>query len=990
PFLWVNDQGNGTEVVQVDPATPALTGVSHIYNPATSAGGLFCTTEWDAGKIVLGGCEQGDPDGLFGLELGDWSTWLTIDPMMGTVPAGDTLDIDVNFDSSVDTPGVYNAVATLHHNSGDEVAVDIPISMTVNAGYWVSIDPVYQEGLAEAGFSEEYTVSVQNIGGSDDTYDLAVVTSVWPMSFPGGATVSVVAGESQDITIQVDVPGGTAVGTTDLGTFSVTSQAAPTMTVEGELLTECSVSVGSVGGTVTADSEATLIEGATVTVDGTGLSGVTLADGTYFIDMVPLGTFTVSCSAPGYSPSSVAGVEVLFHATSTVDFDMLYGEIDVTPASFNVNVPLGGTLDETMTIANLGTGDLNYAITIAPPLTREVGDWTDLTPVATETQWAGSCFGDGNFFVMGGFTNITTGTIYPGLQIYDTAAGTWSASASAPTSVFCCVTEYYMGKVYVAGGYYNDTFTATSSVQIYDVATDSWTTGATMPSARGGNQGGLIDGKVYSLGGSPDSNFPADNVAYEYDIAGDSWTTLANGPVNTYGVSLGGACAFEGKIYIGGHFSSTYYQFYEFDPAAGGTWVTKTTMPNGIGGQTLSLVGLETEGFILAVGGGLDWVATGTTYKYDPATDAWTDLGKPMTQAVLGGACAAAYGDLYFYGGTTGSGPVVPAPFMTNTFNYISWISATPDSGTVPAAGSDDITIHFDAAAAGGVGDYEALLIVISNDGDENPVNVPVIMHVYDGPTPTPEPTETPGDPTNTPTPTTGPSENYLMIQDSSGCDTDTIVVPVIMANGTIEVDAVTFHFTYDVSMLTYVSCAAGDLDPGWTMFDCLENIAGDITIAGFALPPAVIPTGSEGSLVNLTFTVTCPTCSEGDTSGMALADLCDDIATFDAIDGTFTYTCEPPPTNTPTTTAVPPTNTPTTTAVPPTNTPTTTAVPPTNTPTTTAVPPTNTPTTVPPTNTPVPPTDTPVPPTVTPVCDYLGTHLEMSQEEPYRAGDIF
>ncbi|MCD4655430.1 carboxypeptidase-like regulatory domain-containing protein, partial [bacterium] len=106
PFLWVNDQDNGTEVIQIDPATPALTGVSHIYNAATSAGGLFCTTELDTGKIILGGCEQSDPDILFGLELGDWSTWLTLDPMGGTVPAGETLDIDVNFDSSVDTPGV--------------------------------------------------------------------------------------------------------------------------------------------------------------------------------------------------------------------------------------------------------------------------------------------------------------------------------------------------------------------------------------------------------------------------------------------------------------------------------------------------------------------------------------------------------------------------------------------------------------------------------------------------------------------------------------------------------------------------------------------------------------------------------------------------------------------------------------------------------------------------------------------------------------------
>jgi len=990
PFLWVNNQDNGTEVVQVDPETAALTGVSHIYNTESTAGGLFCTTELTSGTIVLGGLEQGTPDGLFGLELGAYSTWVEIDPLNGSVAAGANAEIDVNFDSAVDNPGVYNAIATLSHNSGDETSVQIPISMTVNASYWLAIDPVHQTGLAEAGFSATYTVSVQNIGSSNDTYGLAVVSSVWPLSFPGGATVSVNAGEAADITVQVDVPAGTAVGTTDLGTFSVTSQGAPAMIVEGDVETECSVSVGSIDGTVTSDGGTNTIEGATVTVDGTGLSGVTLADGTYFIDMVPLGTQTVSCAAPGYASASQSGVEITFHTTTTVDFDLLYAEINVTPSSFDVNVPLGGTLDETMTIANLGTGDLNYNISVTPPLTREVGNWTDKTPVATEVQWSGACFGEGKFFVMGGFVDTTAGTIFPGLQIFDTTTSTWSTSSASPITVFSCVTEYYNGKVYVAGGYINDTFTATDAVQIYDVAADTWTNGATMPSARGGNQGGLLDGKIYSLGGSIDANFPPDNVAYEYDIAGDTWVALANGPVNTYGVSLGGACAFNGKIYVGGHFSSSYYQFYEFDPAGGGTWVTKTTMPTALGGQTISLVGLETEGFILAVGAGVDWTATGTTYKYDPLTDTWTDLAKPMTQAVLGGACAAGYGEVYFYGGTVGSGPVVPAPFMVNTFNYINWISASPDSGVVAASGSEDITVHFDAVAAGGVGDYEAWLVIANNDGDENPVNVPCTMHVFDGPTPTPEPTDTPGGPTNTPTPTSGPGEDYLAVDNSFGCDTDTVIVPVVMSNGTTVVDAVTFHVSYDTTMLTYVSCEAGELDPGWTMFDCLENDPGDITVAGFALPPAEIPAGSEGSLVNLTFTVTCPTCSEGDTSAISLFDLRDDIEFFGIVPGTFTYTCEPQPTATPTTvpptnTPVPPTDTPTT--VPPTDTPTT--VPPTDTPT--MAPPTNTPTTVPPTNTPVPPTDTPVPPTNTPVvCDYLGTSLEMSQTEPYRTGDAF
>ncbi len=604
--------------------------------------------------------------------------------------------------------------------------------------------------------------------------------------------------------------------------------------------------------------------------------------------------------------------------TTTVDFELLYVEIEVDPASFIVNVPVGGVHDEIMTISNLGTSILNYNISVTPPGTDDLGVWTNVTPVGPSvTQWPGSCFGEGKFFVVGGFTDINTGDIYDGIQIYDTAAGTWSASAAAPTNVFCCVSEYYQGKVYVVGGYINDLFTATNLVQIYDIAANSWTTGANMPTARGGNSGGILDGKIYTLGGSPDSNFPAENVAYEYDIATNAWTTKTAGPISTYGISLGGGCEFEGKIYTGGHFSSTYNQFYEFDPAGSGTWTAKAAVPTGIGGQTWSLIGLETEGYIIAVGGGNDWVATGATFKYDPATDAWTNLNQPMTNAVLGGGCAAGYGELYFYGGTIGSGPVTPAPFMMNTFSYITWVSANPEMGSVDPAGFDAITVHFDADAAGGPGTYEAWLVISNNDPNENPINVPVTMNVYDGPTPTPvEPTMTP-----TTGPTATPTEqppDIIWVGNYSGCTGDTLEVMVMMANDTVAVDAFTMHLLFDNTMLAYNSCIAGDLDPGWTLFDCNEANPGDVTIAGFSLPPDEIPAGSEGVLAVLNFTVTCGSCMEGDSSALSLFNFRDDIIDFSAMDGLFTFTC-----TTPTPTVVPPTNTPTATPVPPTWTPT-------------------------------------------------------------------
>ena len=426
-----------------------------------------------------------------------------------------------------------------------------------------------------------------------------------------------------------------------------------------------------------------------------------------------------------YTPQ---GCPFLIEGTKDVDLP----SIDIQPTSFSVNVPIHQTHGETMTILNNGTAKLNYGIHVATQKGRDIGGWTDVTPVATEVQWPAGCFGDGRFFVIGGLVDNDTGELFNGIQIYNSSLGAWSTSAPMLTPVFSAVAVYHNRNVYVVGGYSSSAFESTDKVQIYDVANDSWSLGAPMPSPRGGASGGLINGKIYSLGGASSSSFPTENVAYEYNIVGNTWRTLTDGPIKNYGITLGGGCAYKGKIYIGGHYFSENYQFYEFDPTGGGTWTSKATFPNGLGGLTPSLIPLEDEGIILGVGGGYDWEATGATWSYRPDTDIWADLSKPMTTAVIGGAAGAGNGQIYFYGGTVGSGAVTPAPFMKNTYTYDTWLTVNPQSGTVLPGSSEDINLHFDADGAGGVGVYNAMLVVFNNDPSANPWDVPVTMNVTD------------------------------------------------------------------------------------------------------------------------------------------------------------------------------------------------------------------------------------------------------------------
>ncbi len=203
----------------------------------------------------------------------------------------------------------------------------------------------------------------------------------------------------------------------------------------------------------------------------------------------------------------------------------------------------------------------------------------------------------------------------------------------------------------------------------------------------------------------------------------------------------------------------------------------------------------------------------------------------------------------------------------------------------------------------------------------DTPTEVPTVAPTD---TPTAEPTDTPTEvptavPTDTPTPApTATPNDWLWIDDTyTGCTGDQITVDVMMENNDTAVDAVTLQIDYDNSMLQYVSCSRGTLDPGWQMFDCNEPNPGEIYLLAFSLPSSQIATGSNGSIVHLVFDVTCSACMMGDSSSFVFAALEDDVEHFNSDDGTFTFCPEGTPTPSPT-----PSATPTETAVP-TDTPT-------------------------------------------------------------------
>jgi formylglycine-generating enzyme required for sulfatase activity len=80
---------------------------------------------------------------------------------------------------------------------------------------------------------------------------------------------------------------------------------------------------GAMSGTVTDSITAMPIEGAAVEIAGAGLTAVTLADGSYLIDQIPVGNYTAEVAAAGYFDAAPYSFTVQFGQTTQVDFNLV-------------------------------------------------------------------------------------------------------------------------------------------------------------------------------------------------------------------------------------------------------------------------------------------------------------------------------------------------------------------------------------------------------------------------------------------------------------------------------------------------------------------------------------------------------------------------------------------------------------------------------------------------------------------------------------------
>lgn len=137
--------------------------------------------------------------------------------------------------------------------------------------------------------------------------------------------------------------------------------------------------------------------------------------------------------------------------------------------------------------------------------------WRERSPMPTPRNHAGVGVVNGKIYVIGGrvgaaFIGLASDTSV--VEEYDPGEDRWSAPRSRmPTARSAMGVGVYRGKIYVAGGEYQDTHMMATfrSVEAYDPATNSWSILPSLPVSRHGLAAGVIANRFYVIGGDVQS-----------------------------------------------------------------------------------------------------------------------------------------------------------------------------------------------------------------------------------------------------------------------------------------------------------------------------------------------------------------------------------------------------------------------------------------------------------------------------------------------------
>jgi N-acetylneuraminic acid mutarotase len=249
-------------------------------------------------------------------------------------------------------------------------------------------------------------------------------------------------------------------------------------------------------------------------------------------------------------------------------------------------------------------------------------------------------------------------TAAPGPDLAETVPNSWTRRIRMPTARLGLVAAKVDGVVYAIGGSDGG---ALQTVEAYKPNTSTlvaWTPRAPLPAARQlPNGAAVINGKIYVPGGT--TPLGPTRSLFVYTVASNSWATKAPMPIRSHG---GAAVAIDGKLWVlatpagQGGFYTNPTRLFRYDPATD-TWSEREPP---LYHHHRGAVGVI-NGKIYVAGGMTNTVLDETTYQYgpepwaelevyDPATNVWTPRASIPT-ARWGAAAGVIDGKLYVAGG---------------------------------------------------------------------------------------------------------------------------------------------------------------------------------------------------------------------------------------------------------------------------------------------------------------------------------------------------
>jgi N-acetylneuraminic acid mutarotase len=300
----------------------------------------------------------------------------------------------------------------------------------------------------------------------------------------------------------------------------------------------------------------------------------------------------------------------------------------------------------------------------APAHAQSGGTWSVAGKMTTTRSDIGIAEYGGKIYIMGG--NSAGRVDSQMAQEFDPATGKWRDLAPLPRGGSHVGVSAMNGKIYVAGGFLANVHKdPIDQLAEYDIASNSWKVLPPLPHPLGSPGLAAVGGKLHVIGGrGPDAKTVTSHMVL--DLATGKWSDAAPLPLARDHL---GTVVLGGKIYIvGGRTEATVNNVGQtdvYDPATN-AWTTLAPMPTG---RSSGFVGTY-KGLIVFVGGECKNPQTRMAFDeneaYDPKTNRWTMLQKPMSGMHAGGL--ASVGDTaYFFGGNGGCGGDNPS---TNIYAF--------------------------------------------------------------------------------------------------------------------------------------------------------------------------------------------------------------------------------------------------------------------------------------------------------------------------------